>query len=82
MNRLLIFMGSLLLPACSTLNDYGIGGPPALYFDTKGRAVLDDPLIGSGAVRLSVVRRFPDGDRLHPAAAASAPKPAGRPAAP
>ena len=66
MNRLAIFLAALLLPACSTLNEYGIGGKPALHCDREGRAVLDDRLVGSDEVRLSVVRRGPDGDRLCP----------------
>lgn len=65
MNRLAIFLAALLLPGCSTLNDYGIGGKPELQC-RDGRAVLDDRLVGSDEVRLSVVRRFPDGDRLCP----------------
>lgn len=49
------------LGACSTLHDYGIGGPPLLYC-RDGQAVIDDRIAGPDAARLSVVRSFPDGD--------------------
>ena len=61
--RLLILLALLPLAACSTLNRYGIGGEPLLYC-RKGQAVLDDRLAGPDGVRLSVVRRFADGDAL------------------
>jgi hypothetical protein len=53
----------LLLSGCSTLNRYGIGGPPTLYC-RKGEAVIDDRLAGPDNARLSLVRRFADGDGL------------------
>ena len=37
MNRLAIFLAALLLPACSTLNKYGIGSKPALHCDREKR---------------------------------------------
>jgi len=52
-----------LCVGCSTVNEYGIGGPPALLCG-KGAAYIDDKLAGSDAVRLSLVRRFEDGDEL------------------
>lgn len=52
-----------LCMGCSTVNEYGIGGPPALLCG-KGAAYIDDKLAGSDAVRLSLVRRFEDGDKL------------------
>ena len=67
MKRAILFV-ALLLQGCSTLNEYGIGGPAVLQCG-RGLAVLDDRIVGSDNVRLSVVRRFPDGDRLCPPAA-------------
>jgi hypothetical protein len=55
----------LLLPACSTLNRYGIGGDPLLTC-RKGEASIDDKLVGTDAARLTVLRRFKDGDALCP----------------
>lgn len=52
-----------LCMGCSTVNSYGIGGPPALLCGDK-RAYIDDKLAGTDAVRLSLVRRFKDGDEL------------------
>lgn len=54
----------LLLSGCSTLAEYGIGGPPRLLCDQQKQAVLDDRLIGPDQARVSVVRRFEDGDKL------------------
>lgn len=53
----------LLLSGCSTLNRYGIGGEPLLYC-RKGEAVIDDRIAGPDSARVSVVRRFEDGDGL------------------
>ena len=59
-----IVIGILTLcVGCSTVNSYGIGGPPALLCGSK-RAYIDDKLAGSDEVRLSLVRRFKDGDPL------------------
>jgi hypothetical protein len=59
-----IVIGILTLcVGCSTVNSYGIGGPPALLCGDK-RAYIDDKLAGSDEVRLSLVRRFKDGDEL------------------
>lgn len=55
----------LAMSGCSTLNSYGIGGPPKLMC-SAGLAEIDDRIAGSDAVRLSVVRRFADGDKLCP----------------
>jgi hypothetical protein len=52
-----------LCMGCSTINQYGVGGPPALMCG-KGLAYVDDKLAGSDEVRLSLVRRFTDGDPL------------------
>ena len=61
MKKILILIPALLLPACSTLNNYGLGGPPRqACMDAK--AYIDDKLIGSDGVRLSLMRRFKDGD--------------------
>lgn len=60
---LAIVLAILLLSGCSTLNRYGIGGPPQLYC-RKGEAVIDDRLAGPDSARVSVVRRFADGDAL------------------
>lgn len=53
-----------LLSGCSTLASYGIGGPPRLMCSTDGQALLDDRVVGPDAARLSLVRRFADGDKL------------------
>lgn len=52
-----------LLTGCSTLNEFGIGGEP-LLFCRRGKAVIDDKLIGPDQARLSLVRRFADGDQI------------------
>jgi len=52
-----------LLSGCSTLNKYGIGGPPKLMC-ANGQADIDDRIAGSDEVRLSLVRRFTDGDKV------------------
>lgn len=52
-----------LCVGCSTVNEYGIGGPPVLLCG-KSAAYIDDKLAGSDEVRLSLVRRFKDGDPL------------------
>jgi uncharacterized protein YceK len=58
-----IVLAVVLLSGCSTLNRYGVGGEPLLYC-RKGEAVIDDRLIGPDTARVSVVRRFADGDAL------------------
>jgi uncharacterized protein YceK len=58
-----IVLAIVLLSGCSTLNRYGIGGEPLLYC-RRGEAVIDDRLIGPDTARVSVVRRFTDGDAL------------------
>jgi hypothetical protein len=68
MSRVIVFavcviLALFLLSGCSTLNKYGIGGPPTLYC-RKGEAVIDDRLAGPDTARLSLVRRFADGDPL------------------
>jgi hypothetical protein len=57
----------LLFSGCSTLNRHGIGGEPLLYC-RQGEAVIDDRLFGPDSARVSVVRRFADGDALCKAA--------------
>lgn len=54
----------LFLSACSTLAEYGVGGPPRLLCAKDGTAVLDDRIAGPDAARVSLVRRFMDGDGL------------------
>jgi hypothetical protein len=73
MDRLaLTLLATLLLAGCSTLNRYGIGGAPQLHC-RGGQAVLDDRIAGPDEARLSIVRRFADGDALcRPATARSA----------
>lgn len=61
--KLMIILAAALLAGCSTLADYGIGGPPALVC-AKGQALIDDRLVGPDAARLSIVRRFADADAL------------------
>lgn len=58
-----VIASALLLPACSTLNEYGIGGPP-LMFCRNGLAYIDDRIAGPDGARVSVIRRFEDGDEL------------------
>lgn len=60
---IMIVLAMILLSGCSTLNRYGIGGEPLLYC-RKGEAVIDDRLAGPDSARVSVVRRFADGDAL------------------
>jgi len=62
--RYLLTLAAILLSGCSTLAEYGIGGPPALMCDQKQRALLDDRIAGPDQARLSLVRRFEDGDPL------------------
>lgn len=70
MIRLLIVLAPallvlILIPGCSTLAGYGIGGPPELLCDRQEKtAQIDDRIAGSDGVRLSVVRRFKAGDDL------------------
>lgn len=63
------------LSGCSTLNSYGIGGPPKLAC-AGSAAAIDDRIVGSDDMHVSMVRRFADGDALCPredlAAAAAA----------
>jgi hypothetical protein len=63
MKRTLLAAAALLLPGCSTLERYGIGGAPTVYC-RGGLAVLDDRLLGPDQARLSLVRRVADADRL------------------
>jgi hypothetical protein len=58
-----IVLAVVLLSGCSALNKYGIGGEPLLYC-RRGEAVIDDRLFGPDTARVSVVRRFTDGDAL------------------
>ena len=64
MNKTILTLAALLLSGCSTLADYGIGGPPVLLCDQQKRAVIDDRIAGPDQARLSLVRRFADGDAL------------------
>jgi hypothetical protein len=58
-----LVLAIVLLSGCSTLNRYGVGGEPTLYC-RRGEAVIDDRLFGPDTARVSVVRRFADGDAL------------------
>lgn len=82
---ILAIAAAAALSACSTLNNYGIGGEPLLVCKSRdATAFLDDRVLGSVAVHGSLVRRFADGDSLcaalmkpaalAPAPAANAPK--------
>jgi hypothetical protein len=54
-----------LLPGCSTLNGYGIGGEPVLMCKHRdSTAHIDDKVAGPSDVHASVVRRFRDADSL------------------
>jgi len=53
--RYTVILAAIPLSGCSTLADYGIGGPPALMCDQKQRALLDDRLVGPDQARLSLV---------------------------
>lgn len=61
----LVVLGLLMLflSGCSTLNRYGIGGPPRLVCASHV-ASIDDRIAGSDDMHLSLVRRFTDGDTL------------------
>jgi hypothetical protein len=61
--RIALILVGLTLAGCSTLNSYGIGGEPMIYC-RKGQAVIDDRIVGPDGARLSLVRRFADGDAL------------------
>ena len=63
-SRHLVLIMSALLAGCSTLAEYGIGGPPVLLCDRSSRAMIDDRIAGSDSARLSVVRRFEDADPM------------------
>ena len=54
---------ALLLSGCSTLADYGIGGPLTILC-REGKAEAEDRIAGSDQARLSVMRRLKDADRL------------------
>jgi hypothetical protein len=62
--KLLLLLAVLLLSGCSTLNRYGIGGAPLRMCDSAGRLWIDDRIVGPDGARLSVMRRFADGDAL------------------
>lgn len=62
--KLVFVMAAVALSGCSTINNAGIGGAPVLACSKSGKAQIDDKLIGSEGVHLSVVRRFQDGDPL------------------
>ena len=64
MIRLAIAALALMLAGCAQLQEYGIGGEPALMCDRKSQAHIDDRLVGPDQARLSLVRRFKDGDNL------------------
>lgn len=61
--KYLTLLIALAVTGCSTLNDYGIGGAPRLVCTTSA-AAIDDRLLGSDDMHLSLVRRFADGDAL------------------
>ncbi len=63
MKRIAILAAALLLPGCSTLNEYGIGGPPGPVW-RGGKAHIEEKVAGSDGVWLTLMRRFHDGDRL------------------
>lgn len=63
MKRLFVALAAVALSGCSTLAEYGIGGPPALMC-RQGKALIDDRLVGPDEARLSIVRRFTDADEL------------------
>ena len=63
MDRIALILVACLLAGCDTMARYGVGGPPTLYC-RKGEAVIDDRIAGPDGARLSVVRRFKDGDAL------------------
>ena len=65
MKHALILLAAVFLTGCGTLNSLGIGGEPELTC-AKGAASIDDRIAGSDRVRVSVIRRFRDGDKLCP----------------
>lgn len=71
----LILLSMLALAGCATMNNHGIGGEPKLMCSFRDAgAFIDDKLIGSGSVRASVLRAFPDGNSLCVALKLAAPK--------
>lgn len=63
LKRALLAISAAALAGCETLANYGIGGPPALMC-RKGKAEIDDRLVGPDNARLSIIRRFADADPL------------------
>ena len=63
MKHALILLAAVLLTGCGTLNSLGIGGEPKNTC-ANGVASIDDRIAGSDQVRVSVIRRFRDGDKL------------------
>jgi hypothetical protein len=70
MMRALLILAAVALGGCSTLNKYGIGGPPKLGCNVStGQAYLIDPIFGPDEVVIAAVRRFQDvDDKCHPKA--------------
>jgi hypothetical protein len=62
--RLAIAALALALTGCAQLQKYGIGGEPVLMCDREKTAHIDDRIAGPDQARLSLVRRFKDGDPL------------------
>lgn len=62
--RYLVLALAILASGCAQLQEYGIGGEPALMCDRKSQAHIDDRIVGPDQARLSFVRRFKDGDAL------------------
>ncbi len=64
MMKYLLLIALSLLCGCSLLNEYGIGGPPIVRCGPDGKAFLDDKLVGSIAVALSIDRKMEAADEL------------------
>ena len=65
MRPILAAIALCVLSGCSTLADYGIGGPLTILC-REGKAEAEDRIVGSDQARLSVMRRLKDADALCP----------------
>jgi uncharacterized protein YceK len=62
--KFVLVLALAALSGCSTLNNHGIGGQPSLVCSKSGKAHIDDRLIGSDDVHLTIIRRFEDADSV------------------
>ena len=60
--KIVLALALAALSGCSTLNNHGIGGRPELVCSKSGQAHIDDRLVGSDSVHLTLIRRFEGAD--------------------